>query len=121
MSQDIEAVLMQNLREYSAEVTEKVAKIVTEVGKEMVVDIKNKSPVKTGEYKKGWKMKTETNANGDKSVIAYNKTAPYKTHLLENGHAKTNGGRVAGIPHIKPAEQKAIQELERRIREELGR
>lgn len=121
MAQDIEAVLMQNLREYSAEVTEKVAKIVTEVGKEMVVDIKNKSPVKTGEYKKGWKMKTETNANGDKAVIAFNKTVPYKTHLLENGHAKTNGGRVAGIPHIKPAEQKAIQELERRIREELGR
>ena len=42
-------------------------------------------------------------------------------HLLENGHAKRGGGRVRAIPHIAPAEQMGIEQLESDITKALGR
>ena len=40
-------------------------------------------------------------------------------HLLEHGHAKRGGGRVRAIPHIAPAEQTGIEELEKEIAKAL--
>ena len=41
-------------------------------------------------------------------------------HLLEHGHAKRGGGRVATRPQIVAAEEKGIRDLEDRINEGLS-
>ena len=41
-------------------------------------------------------------------------------HLLEHGHAKRGGGRVAARPQIAAAEEKGIRDLEDRINEGLS-
>ena len=41
-------------------------------------------------------------------------------HLLEHGHAKRGGGRVAGKPHIAPSEQSGEELLENLIRKALS-
>lgn len=117
---DVYVAITQALSEYSDEVAEAVKEIVKEVADECVEDIKAKSPKKTGEYRKGWKAKVEYEDNDNIRIVVRNAKKPEITHLLEFGHAKVNGGRVEGHPHIKPAEEKAKKNLMQRITEALN-
>ena len=75
------------------------------------------SPVSLGEYAKGWTHRKE--APG--SYRVYNKKKPQLTHLLEHGHAKAGGGRVEGIPNIKPAQDRYVPEFEKKVQQILER
>ena len=77
------------------------------------------SPVRSGEYRKSWAAKKTLDRSGKLTVTVYNRKKPGLTHLLEKGHAKRGGGRVEGTPHIAPAEEYAVDELEKRIRRGL--
>ena len=101
----------KELASYSQDVTDGVKKEVKQVAKEMVQELKQTSPKDTGKYAKGWKKKVEFENNEDIRVRVYNSTKPQLTHLLEHGHAKQNGGRVNGKPHIGLAEQEAEKKL----------
>ena len=52
-------------------------------------------------------------------VTVYSRNRYSLAHLLEFGHAKRNGGRVAGKSHIAPAEEKGILQLEEEIERSL--
>ena len=96
------------LSEYKEEIEEGISIAGDTVAKKTVKNLKETSPKRKsggGDYAKGWRI---TTIKGKK--IIHNKTRYQLTHLLENGHAKINGGRVQGKPHIKPAEEKAIKE-----------
>lgn len=82
-------------------------------------EAKGKNLVRTGRYLKSWRVKVTT--KGDKTEATIYASAPrYRlTHLLENGHATANGGRVSGQPHIGPAEQWAVGEYVRALKEEI--
>lgn len=97
--------IAEALKTYTNEVTEGLEKAKVEVAKNTVKILKETSPKDTGAYAKSWTVKSVGNA-----VVVHNKNYYQHTHLLENGHAKRGGGRVAGITHIKPAEEKAIAE-----------
>lgn len=115
---DIRAAVMHELDTYSDEVRDKLQEIVPEVMKEAQKRIRKESPKLTGAYAKGWRVKTENTRLGVSSVL-YNAAKPGLTHLLENGHPKRNGGRVEGIPHIKPVEEWATEETIKRLEEGL--
>lgn len=107
LSTEIEA----ELAKYSQEVADQIKQDVKDVAKECVAEIKQKSPKRTGKYRRGWRDEVVYESNEDIRVIVRNKTAWQLTHLLEFGHAKVNGGRVEGRPHIGPAEQRAMKSL----------
>lgn len=110
--QQMEIEIVKALEEYSQEVADGIKREVKEVAADTVKTLKNTSPRKTGEYAKGWSYQVAFESREDIRVRVYNRKKPQLTHLLENGHAKVNGGRVEGIPHIRPAEQQAEKKLE---------
>jgi len=116
---DLTAQLMAELSKYTVEVAEEVKQACKDVSKEMTENIKRDSPVRAGAhgggYKKGWKAKVAFEDKNNIRITTYNSTDYQLTHLLEFGHAKVNGGRVEGKPHIAPNEEKAKTELVKRI------
>lgn len=106
----------RSLAEYSQEAADELKEAVHKIAKETVAELKAASPKDTGEYASGWKSKTAFENSEDIRVTVYNAKAPQLTHLLENGHAKANGGRVSGRPHIGPAEEHAAEQLEDKVR-----
>lgn len=115
----IDVAIGKELSGYQKSVTEIVKEACKETADACLKDIKAASPKKTGEYRRGWKLKEETNNALLVSYVIKNTMKPHLTHLLEKGHAKVNGGRVEGIPHIKPAEDRAAQMLTKLVEEAL--
>lgn len=101
----------KELANYNQDVTDGIKKEVKQVAKEMVQELKQTSPKDSGDYAAGWREKTEFESAEDIRERVYNAKKPQLTHLLENGHAKQNGGRVNGKPHIRLAEQSAEKKL----------
>lgn len=107
---DLANEIARQVELYTRDVAEKVDDIQVEVAKNAVSELKSKSPKLSGKYSKGWRVKKVGN-----NVVVHNTTNYQLTHLLEFGHAKKNGGRVPGKPHIRPVEQTAIQEFTTKI------
>lgn len=105
------------IRAYTEDVSEAIDQAARDTAKALAKDLRETSPKRTGEYAKGWTHRKE--APG--SYRVYNKTKPQLTHLLEHGHAKAGGGRVEGIPHIKPARDRHIPQFEKKVRQILER
>ncbi len=105
------------IQTYTQDVSEAVDEAARETAKAIAADLRETSPKDTGEYAKGWTARKE----GPGRYVVYNKKKPQLTHLLEHGHAKSSGGRVEGRPHIKPAEERHVPQLERKIVQILER
>lgn len=107
--------IMEGLLEYADVTTDVVKEAVKNAGKTVKKEISANAPSRTGKYKKSFTVtKQKENANG-LSVVVHSKDRYQLTHLLEKGHAKRGGGRVAAIPHIAPAEEKGIKQFEEEI------
>ncbi|GGA56436.1 hypothetical protein GCM10007416_32040 [Kroppenstedtia guangzhouensis] len=103
--EDLSREISQALKDYTEEVSEGLEEAKEAAAKNAVKKLKQRSPKDTGDYARGWRAKKIGRA-----WVVHNATDYQLTHLLEHGHAKRGGGRVAGIPHIGPVEEEAIQE-----------
>lgn len=111
--------IQNELRLYSDDVNKAVKSAVAKVSKETVDELQEKSPKRTGAYRKDWTSQTAYESQRTKRDSVYNRKHYQVTHLLEKGHALRGGGRVRAYEHIKPAEEKAISKMEKLITQEV--
>ena len=109
---ELEKVIDQELGDYIKETTSAMREVVEEVTDSAV------DTLKTGKYARGWKSKSTSDSPTGLTKTIHNRT-PGLTHLLENGHAKQNGGRVEGQKHIEIVEKSAVKSLEDKLRQRL--
>lgn len=114
-------VVMEGLNEYAQLATEDMKKAVKKAGRTVRKEIQTNAPSDTGAYSKSWSVKTVRDTANSLVLTVHSKNKYQLAHLLEHGHAKRNGGRVAAKVHIEPAEQKGINQLQDEIKEALGR
>ncbi len=111
--------VMKGLEEYAELATDVMKKEVQETGKVVKQQIEQTAPRRSGRYAKSWAVKKTAETSSTLEVTVHSRNRYMLTHLLENGHAKRGGGRVRAIPHIAPAEEMGIKELEERIERAL--
>ena len=107
--------IMDGLKEYADLTTDTVKDVVKDVSKTVKKDIQANAPKRTGRYKKSWAVKKTGEDSKSLQVTVHSKNRYQIAHLLEHGHAKRGGGRVAARPHIAPAEENGIRQLEEEI------
>ena len=112
---DLSSEVMRQLNEYADLTTEGMKTAVQNAGKTVQKEIKGTAPKDTGAYSKSWAVKKTSESSRALEVTVHSRNRYQLAHLLEFGHAKRGGGRVAAQPHIADAEQKGIEQLEQEI------
>ena len=113
MANEIAKQVSALLMEYGDRVNDNVRGILPGIVEKGIAELKQTSPrskAKTRHYADQWTKKEWSTSKYYNGTTIYNREYQL-THLLENGHAKVNGGRVEGRPHIAPVEQEMIEEL----------
>lgn len=111
--------IMDTLEEYADIAAEDVKQAVKDAGDVVKNDIRSHAPKDTGDYAKSWAVKKMKETSSSLTVAVHSRNRYQLAHLLEFGHARRGGGRVAARPHIASAEQKGMEYLEEEIRKAL--
>jgi hypothetical protein len=112
--------IMKGLKEYADIATDDLKKSVRKAGNAVRKEIAASAPKDTGAYAKSWSVKKTKETSNSLELTVHSKNRYQLAHLLEHGHAKRGGGRVSARPHIAPAEESAVKELENDIKKALG-
>ena len=117
--ESLASVIAQELEAYADLAADAMKDAVTQTAKAVRKELVTTSPVGTGAYKKGWRASALDEKSYKKVMVVHNRK--YRiVHLLEKGHAKRNGGRVAARPHVAAAEEHGAKMLEALFVEALG-
>nr|WP_305141871.1 HK97 gp10 family phage protein [uncultured Acetatifactor sp.] len=111
--------VMKGLEDYAKLAVDDLKTDVQKAGKKVKEQIESTAPKDTGKYAKSWTVKKTKETSDSIQVVVHSKNRYQLTHLLEFGHAKRGGGRVAARPHIAAAEQAGIDQLTRDIERDL--
>ena len=110
---------MDGLKEYADLATDDLKAAVKKTGNEVKKQIQSTAPRDSGKYSKSWSVKMTKESSNGMEVTVYSRNRYQLAHLLEFGHAKRGGGRVAARPHIAAAEQAGIESFEQAIERSL--
>lgn len=116
---DLQAAVSQILEDFADDVTRITKKDVDEVTTAALKEVKSHAPVNTGAYKKSLKKTTAYESTTEKRNVIYSKGQSGLTHLLENGHAKQNGGRTRAFPHFKYGQDLIDEQLLKKIKDDI--
>ena len=108
--------ITKSLQDWTQDVQYEVVIATDEKAKKLIKLLKADSPKLTKNYSKGWRSRRETNNRTYYARKIHNKTDYQLTHLLENGHAKRNGGRTKPVKHIKHGREIAEKNLEEKLK-----
>ena len=112
--------IMKGLEEYSDMATDELKKEVKKTATNIKKDIQANAPVgKSGKYSKSWSVKNMKESSQSIELVVHSRNRYQLAHLLEKGHVLRQGGRVSAKPHIGPAEEKGVRELEENIMRKL--
>ncbi len=111
--------IMEELTKYSDLAAEELKSAVKSTAQSVRKDIQASAPSRTGKYKKSWSVKNVKETSESIDLVVHSRDRYQLAHLLEHGHAKRGGGRVAGRPHIAPAEQAGNEKLVKTIEQKL--
>ena len=117
---DMADEIMKGLTEYADLADTAMKKAVRKTATSVKKEISANAPKRTGKYAKSWTTKKVKENSHSLEITVHSKDRYQIAHLLEKGHAKRNGGRVAGKPHIAPAEENGADLLESLIKKELS-
>lgn len=117
--ENLASAISEELHAYAALANESVKKAVQKTAQAVKKEIQQTAPKDTGNYAKSWSASKTLERSGAMQMTVYSKDHYQIAHLLEKGHAKRNGGRVEGLPHIAPAEEHGKEMLEDLIRKAL--
>ena len=117
---DMASEIMSGLQEYADLADAEMKKAVRKTATAVKNEISENAPEKSGRYAKSWAAKKVKENSHTLEMTVHSKNRYQIAHLLEHGHAKRGGGRVAAIPHIAPAEENGEQMLESLIEKALS-
>lgn len=116
---DLADEINKGLKEYADLATSDIKKAVRKAGNTVRKEISVNAPKDTSAYAKSWSTKKTRETANSLEITVYSRNRYQLAHLLEHGHAKRGGGRVAARPHIAQAEQNGIKEYEKEINKAL--
>ena len=113
--------VMKGLNEYAEVTTDNVKKAVRRAASTVRREIQTNAPKKSGVYAKSWTAKKVRESSHTLEMVVHSKNKYQLAHLLEFGHCLRQGGRTKAIPHIAPAEELGIKQLEDEIERSIKR
>ena len=114
--------IQEELTIYHEDINEGLRDVTRQAMTELVRKTRATAPVDTGDFKKAIAGDFRGLKRGFEKISAtwYVKAPHYRlTHLLVNGHAKTNGGRVPGDPFLENALADVLPTFEKDVEEVL--
>ena len=114
--QELSIQIVRAMEQYNDAIHAEIRAGLQTVGETALKKVKAASPVRTGKYRRGWKLDTNDAGGRLEMTIHQSKANASLTHLLEDGHRTRNKkGWVKAQPHIRAVENWAEKEAEKAI------